>query len=89
MAFLADTGNPWDDKAPAVCITYAVHKSERPDEKLELFVVEKLAEIMRRAERLYRVEVDLHSEYLFTLYTYAEPLEEKEGAEDNAKPKHA
>jgi len=81
MAFLVKSGNPCEAKTVARCITSAVHKSERPDTDLGLFVTEKLAEIMREVKGLYRVEIDFFGDYMFTLYTYAEPLEEKEGGE--------
>ncbi len=77
MSFLADSGNPWEDKASAICITSAVHKSERVDKDLGLFVMEKLAEIMQKTKRLYKIEIDFFGNYMFTLYTYAEPLEVK------------
>jgi len=75
MAFVVNSGNPWEDKAPAICITSAVHKSERPDKELGLFLVEKFAEILQKTKGLYSMEVNFFSEYIFTLYTYGEPIE--------------
>ena len=42
---------------------------------MRLFLIEKFTEVVRKTKRLFRVEVDLHEDYLFTLYTYAEPLD--------------
>jgi len=82
MSMLVDSGNPEERKTLAVCITSAVPRDEIRDEPPEgdmrLFLIEKFAEVMRKTKRLFRVEVDLHEDYLFTLYTYAEPLEKKE-----------
>ena len=75
MAFLVDSGNPWEKETPALCVTSAVHKSERPDKDLTLFLVEKFAEVIRKTKGLYKVEVVPFGEYIFTLYTYGEPLE--------------
>jgi len=77
MAFYVNSGNPEDERASAMCITSCVHKNELPDEDLELFLVEKFAQILRRTKRLHRVEMDINTNYIFTLYTYAEPLEVK------------
>lgn len=35
MAFLVDSGNPWEKETPALCVTSAIHKSERPDKNLK------------------------------------------------------
>ena len=75
MSMLVDSGNPWEKEAIARCITFAVHKSERQDKDLGLFVIEKLAEILQKTKNLYKVDIDFFSEYIFTLYTYAEPLD--------------
>lgn len=79
MAYLARSGDPERERAIAVCITSCVPRSELPEKDCGLFLVEKLAEILRNSTGLYRVEIDLHADKLFTLYTYAEPLEDKEG----------
>lgn len=78
MSILVDSGNPWEKEALARCITFAVHKSERQGKDLSLFVIEKLAEIMQKTKGLYKVEIDFFGEYIFGLYTYAEPLEGEE-----------
>jgi len=84
MSVLMDSGNPWEKEAIAICITSAVHKSERPDKELGLFLVEKFAEILQKTNNLYRMEVDFFGEYIFTLYTYGEPLDKaKEDKEAN------
>ena len=74
MSFLVNSGNPEEERAPAVCITSCVRRNELPDEDLELFLVEKLAQILRRTKGLYRIEIDINTNYIFKLYTYAEPL---------------
>jgi len=44
----------------------------------DMFVIEKLAYIMRKSKGLYRIEIDINKDYIFTLYTYAQTLEEYE-----------
>ncbi len=85
MSFLVDSGNPWERETIARCITFAVHESERQDKDLGLFVIEKLAEIPQKTERLYKVEIDFFGNYMFTLYTYGEPLEKKKEEEQKCK----
>lgn len=79
MSMLVDSGNPEERKTLAVCITSAVPRDEilgEPEEgDMRLFLIEKFTEVVRKTKRLFRVEVDLHEDYLFTLYTYAEPLD--------------
>jgi hypothetical protein len=75
MPILMDSGNPEEKEAIATCITCAVPKSERPDKDFKLFLVEKFAEVLRKTERLYKVEVHVSGDYFFTLYTYGEPLD--------------
>jgi len=89
MSMLVDSGNPKERKTLAVCITSAVPRDEIRDEPPEgdmrLFLIEKFAEVMRKTKRLFRVEVDLHEDYLFTLYTYAEPLDKNKEEEQKCQ----
>ncbi len=84
MAFLVDSGNPWEKEAPAICITSAVHKSEMKDRNVKLFLVQKFAEVLENVGSLFEIEVHpFSSNYIFTLYTYGEPLEpDKEKTND-------
>ncbi len=77
MAFLAKSGNPEEEEALAVCITSCVPRSELPGGPNNvLFVIEKLAEILRKSKGLYRIEIDINADRVFTLYTYSEQLDE-------------
>jgi len=78
MAFLAISGDPDRTDAAAVSITSCVQRSELPEKNSDMFVIEKLAYIMRKSKGLYRIEIDINKDYIFTLYTYAQTLEEYE-----------
>ncbi len=76
MAFLVISGDPDRTEAAAVCVTSCVPKSELPEKNSDLFVIEKLAYILRKSKGLYRIEIDINKDNIFTLYTYARRLED-------------
>jgi len=86
MSFSVDSGNPWEREAPAICITSAVPASEREGRDLKLFLVQKFAEIIENVGSLFELEVHPFSgSYIFTLYTYGEPLEKKKEEEQKCQ----
>jgi hypothetical protein len=81
MAFLARSGDPERAEAVAVCMTKYVSKSTLPDGDCREFLIDQFIDILRHSKGIFRMELDIRNEYIFTIYTYAEPLEDEDGGE--------